>query len=72
MSETLPITVDPEVMSGEPVFAGTRVPVQTLLDYILDGHTLEVFLDDFPSVKRQDAIRLIEHLKSSVLVGARG
>lgn len=72
MSEALPITVDPEVMSGEPVFAGTRVPVQTLLDYILDGHTLEVFLDDFPSVKRQDAIRLIEHFRSSVLVGARG
>jgi len=72
MSEALPITVDPEVMSGEPVFAGTRVPVQTLLDYVLDGHTLEVFLDNFPSVKRQDAIRLIEHFKSSVLVGARG
>jgi uncharacterized protein (DUF433 family) len=61
MNERLPVSIDPEVMSGKPVFAGTRVPVETLLDYILDGHTLDVFLDNFPTVKREDAVRVLEH-----------
>jgi uncharacterized protein (DUF433 family) len=50
-----PITVDPEVMSGLPVFQGTRVPVQTLFDYLLDGCTLAEFLDNFPSVSHTAA-----------------
>jgi len=45
-----PISVDPEVMSGVPVFQGTRVPIQTLFDYLLDGCTVTEFLDNFPSV----------------------
>ena len=47
---SLPITVDPNIVSGTPVFRGTRVPVQTLFDYIADGNTLDEFLDNFPTV----------------------
>ena len=51
---------DPEIMGGEPVFVGTRVPVRTLLDYLEGGDTLEVFLDNFPSVSREQAIAFLE------------
>jgi uncharacterized protein (DUF433 family) len=67
----LPITVDPEVLSGTPVFRGTRVPVQTLVDYILDGETLETFLRNFPTVARDDAVRLLQHFNESLLAGAQ-
>ncbi len=63
----LPITIDPEIMSGTPVFTGTRVPVDTLIGYLLDGNTLQEFLDDFPTVKRDDAARLLEHARESWL-----
>jgi len=63
----LPITVDPEVLSGTPVFRGTRVPVQTLVDYILDGETLETFLHSFPTVKRDDAVHLLQHFNDTLL-----
>ena len=71
MEEHLPISVDPEILSGTPVFAGTRVPVETLFDYFLDGMTLDVFLENFPTVKREDAVRVLEHFKSSLLAGSR-
>ena len=72
MVETqLPITVDPEILSGTPVFRGTRVPVQTLVDYILDGETLETFLHSFPTVKRHDAVRLLRHFNETLLAGAQ-
>ena len=48
--ETSVILRSPDVMSGAAVFAGTRVPVQSLLDYLAGGHTLDEFLDDFPTV----------------------
>ena len=51
---------DPEIMSGEPVFAGTRVPVRNLLDYLEGGQTLEEFREDFPSVTREQAIAFLE------------
>jgi uncharacterized protein (DUF433 family) len=54
------VVVDPELMSGTPCFAGTRVPVQTLLDYVEGGDTLDEFLDDFPTVKREQAIGFIQ------------
>jgi uncharacterized protein (DUF433 family) len=54
------ITVSPERLSGTPVFAGTRVPVQTLFDHLEAGDTLEVFLDDFPDVTREHAIAVLE------------
>jgi uncharacterized protein (DUF433 family) len=47
------IISDPEVLAGEPVFKGTRVPVQNLLDYLRGGETVDGFLDDFPSVRRE-------------------
>ena len=67
----LPITVDPEVLSGAPVFRGTRVPVQTLVDYILDGETLETFLRNFSTVRRDDAVLLLQHFNESLLTGAQ-
>ena len=71
MENELPITVDPEILSGKPVFAGTRVPVETLIDYILDGATLDTFLENFPTVKYDAAVRVLEHFRSSVLAGAQ-
>ena len=66
MKKALPIIVDPEIMSRTPVFAGTRVPVDTLINYILDGVTLDEFLDNFPTVKRQDAVRILESIKDLI------
>ena len=58
--ETFPIHRDPEMMGGAPVFVGTRVPAQTLLDYLEGGESLDAFLDDFPSVTRAQAISMLE------------
>ncbi len=69
-SANLPITVDPNIVSGTPVFRGTRVPVQTLFDYIADGYTLEEFLDNFPTVKRDDALKVLESAGQFLGVGA--
>ena len=66
-NEPIPITVDPEIMSGKPVFAGTRVPVDPLINYLLDGNTLDEFLDDFPTVKKKHAVRVLEHANRSLL-----
>jgi uncharacterized protein (DUF433 family) len=57
-------------MGGTPVFRGTRVPVQTLLDYLEAGHSLAEFLDDFPSVTREQAIAVLEHAKNLLLADA--
>jgi uncharacterized protein (DUF433 family) len=61
------ITTDPEVLGGTPVFRGTRVPFQTLLDYIEGGETLDEFLDDFPTVTREAAVHALEHAKTLVV-----
>ena len=61
-----PINVDPEIMSGTPVFAGTRVPVQNLFDYIEGGEDLAEFLDDFPSVTKEAALDVLEMAKRSL------
>jgi uncharacterized protein (DUF433 family) len=60
------ISIDPEVMSGAPVFAGTRVLVQTLFDYIEGGDDLAEFLDDFPSVSKKSALAVLEMAKKSL------
>jgi uncharacterized protein (DUF433 family) len=60
------ITRDPEVLGGTPVFRGTRVPFQALLDYLEGGQTLDEFLDDFPTVTREAAVHALEHAKSLV------
>jgi uncharacterized protein (DUF433 family) len=60
------ISIDPEVMSGAPVFAGTRVPIQNLFDYIEGGEDLSEFLDDFPSVTKEAALLVLEMAKKSL------
>jgi uncharacterized protein (DUF433 family) len=60
------ISIDPEVMSGAPVFAGTLVPIQTIFDYIEGGDDLETFLDDFPSVTKEAALNVLEMAKTSL------
>jgi len=62
---------DPDVMGGTPVFVGTRVPVQALIDYIEGGHSLEVFLNDFPTVRRELALGALEQAKAHLLADAR-
>jgi uncharacterized protein (DUF433 family) len=57
------ISRSPDVMSGAPVFAGTRVPVQTIIDYLAGGHPLDEFLDDFPTVRREQALGLLHRVK---------
>lgn len=54
---------NPEILGGVPVFRGTRVPVKALLDYLEGGHPLSEFLDDFPTVSREQAVRVLEHAK---------
>ena len=63
-------TVDPEIHSGTPVFAGTRVPVKTLFDHLEAGDPLEVFLDDFPSVTRDLAVAVLEEAQAALLPDA--
>ena len=61
---------DPEIMGGTPVFFGTRVPIKTLLDYLEAGDSLDVFLEDFESVNREQAIGLLELAKEMLLTHA--
>ena len=61
------VSRDPEVMSGAPVFAGTRVPVQALLDHIEGGETIDDFLDGFPSVSREQVLRFLEDATQRLL-----
>ena len=61
------ITSDPDVLGGTPVFQGTRVPFQALLDYLEGGQSLQEFLDDFPTVTREVAVQFLEHAKSLVI-----
>jgi len=61
------ISRNKEILGGTPVFKGTRVPVQTLWDYLKAGDSVEEFLEDFPSVNRSQAIALIERAKKRVV-----
>ncbi len=61
------VSRDPDILGGTPVFANTRVPVQTLLDYLEDGQPLQAFLDDFPSVSREQVVAVLEQLKDLLL-----
>ena len=60
------IQSDPEIMGGTPVFVGTRVPFQTLLDYLVGGQPLAEFLDDFPTVSRDLAVAALEQAKEAL------
>ena len=70
MSESL-LSRDPEIMSGALCFAGTRVPVQNLFDYLEGNSSLEDFLDDFPSIPKQQAIAVLEAARMHLFADAR-
>jgi uncharacterized protein (DUF433 family) len=70
-SELSVVHSDPEILSGTPVFVGTRVPVQSLFDYLEGGDTLDEFLRQFPSVTRDQAIAALELARQRLLTLAR-
>lgn len=69
-TQSLPILSNPDIMGGTPVFAGTRVPVQTFVEYLEAGDPLDDFLLDFPSVTREQAIAVLELAKDLLLARA--
>ena len=62
---------DPEILGGTPVFVGTRVPVQSLFDYLEGGETLDEFLHQFPSARREQAVAALDFARATLLAGAR-
>lgn len=62
---------DPEILGGTPVFVGTRVPFRNLIDYLERGHSLDEFLDEFPSVSREQAVAALEAAHEALSAGAR-
>ena len=69
-AQSLPILSNPDIMGGTPVFAGTRVPVQTFIEYLEAGDPLDEFLTDFPSVTREQAVAVLELAKDLLLARA--
>ena len=65
--QQLPITIDPAILSGAPVFEGTRVPVDALITNLEAGLTLDGFLENFPTVTRDQAVQVLEFSKSTLL-----
>jgi uncharacterized protein (DUF433 family) len=70
-SKTTVVHSDPDILGGTPVFVGTRVPAQSLFDYLEGGETLDEFLRQFPSVKREQALAALELARDSLLADAR-
>ncbi len=68
MTRNQVVSRSPKILNGTPVFAGTRVPVDNLVDYLAAGDSLEEFLDDFPSVSREQAITFLELSKEALLI----
>ena len=64
------IKIDPEIMSGAPCFAGTRVPIQNLIDYLEGGDSINEFLDGFPSVSREQVIAFLEEARERMLAAS--
>jgi uncharacterized protein (DUF433 family) len=69
-AKALVVHSDPEILGGTPVFVGTRVPFQALLDYLEAGDPLDEFLTDFPSVTREQAVTALEQAKEALLANA--
>ena len=67
MNRSQIVHADPEILGGTPVFVGTRVPVQTLLTYLEKDETLEEFLDNFPTVSREQAVAFLEEAGRALL-----
>ena len=70
MKKRAVVIVDPEILSGTPVFAGTRVPVRNLLDYLEGGESLDDFLEQFPTVSREQAVAFLEQASERLLATA--
>jgi uncharacterized protein (DUF433 family) len=64
------VSQDPEILGGEPVFAGTRVPLKSLFDHLEAGDSIEEFLEGFPSVKREQVIALLEEAREHAISGS--
>jgi uncharacterized protein (DUF433 family) len=65
------VRCDPEILDGTPVFVGTRVPIRSLFDYLEGGETVDEFLHQFPSVRRDQAIAALDLARATLLAGAR-
>lgn len=63
------VSVNPNVLGGTPVFSGTRVPIESLFDYLSHGRSIDYFLEQFPSVKREQVNALLDEAKASALSG---
>jgi uncharacterized protein (DUF433 family) len=70
-TQSLVIHSDTEILGGTPVFVGTRVPFQALIDYLEAGQSLDEFLEDFPTVTREQAVAVLEQAKEALLADAR-
>ena len=70
-SQNSAVHSDPEILGGTPVFVGTRVPLRNLIDYLERGHNLDEFLDDFPSVSREQAVAALEAAHEVLTTRAR-
>jgi uncharacterized protein (DUF433 family) len=71
MARSAVVHVDPEIMGGTPVFVGTRVPFRALIDYLESGHSLDEFLNSFPTVRREQAVAALEEAGEALLEHAR-
>jgi uncharacterized protein (DUF433 family) len=71
MNKSSVVHSDPDILGGTPVFVGTRVPVQALIDYLQGGHSPQEFLDDFPTVTRELAIAALEQANAHLIADAR-
>ena len=67
---TPPVTSSPDILGGTPVFAGTRVPVQALIDYLTEGETIEDFLAGFPTVRRDQVIAFLEQAAARIIAAS--
>ena len=66
------VTCSQDILGGTPVFAGTRVPIQTLIDYLEGGESIDEFLKGFPTVEREQVIAFLEEAKTRVVASAKG
>jgi uncharacterized protein (DUF433 family) len=64
------VNIDPKILGGTPVFKGTRVPIVSLFDHLRGGYSIEYFLEDFPTVSREQVDKLLEEAQSMALSGA--
>jgi uncharacterized protein (DUF433 family) len=71
MAASSVIHSDPEILGGTPVFVGTRVPLKNLIDYLEGGHPLDDFLDDFPTVSREQVLSVLDEAQEALSQRAR-